>query len=259
MKLVASMIVRNELGRYLVPSIEALLEFCEEIRVVDDWSDDGTFEWLRDRHRAVKVTRTQAKFRVNEGNARQAAFEWALDGNPSHILAIDADEFVSDGRALRAAVEEDPDGQGVFKLCMLEVWNMNPEGFETRIDGGWNPHPVPILYGVPAGLSAHDVSVGDWRIPDRKLASGREPVAVRNRSRHVPNGTFSEILHLGWARQSERVSRYDRYRIADGGRFHANAHLESILWQPPRLQLCPCPWPERLAVRSTELAYLASL
>lgn len=254
MKLVAQMIVRNELGRYLVPAVESLLEFCDEIRVVDDGSTDGTYGWLRRRHRAVKVARTGLEFNANEGNARQAAFEWACEGQPSHILAIDADEFVADGRAIRAACEQDmgPEYIGVWKLCMLEVWNVTPWGFETRTDGGWNPHPVPILYALPR---ARDAS---WRIPERKLASGREPVAVRTLSRRTPHWTITEILHLGWANEGERRARYDRYRIADGGRFHSNAHLDSILWRAPRVDLCSCPWPHGLAAHSAAIARIAN-
>jgi glycosyltransferase involved in cell wall biosynthesis len=45
-KLIASLIVRNELKRYLEPCVAHLLEFCDEIRVLDDRSDDGTREWL---------------------------------------------------------------------------------------------------------------------------------------------------------------------------------------------------------------------
>lgn len=252
MKLVASLIVRNELGRYLAPAVDALLEFCEEVRVVDDWSDDGTFEWLRARHRAVKVARTNAKFGADEGNARQAALEWALDGEPSHILSIDADEFVVDGRMIRAACETGL--SPVWKLCMLEVWEATPWGFATRVDGGWRPHPVPILYAVPNG-ARFDPS---WRIPPRKLASGREPTAVRTLSRLAPAETVTEILHLGWANAGERQARYDRYRIADGGRFHASTHLDSILWPPERVELCQCPWPLELAPHAPAISQISN-
>jgi hypothetical protein len=59
-----------------------------------------------------------------------------------------------------------------------------------------------------------------------------------------PVGT--SILHFGWARESERQSRYDRYAKHDGGQFHASQHLESILWSEDRIQLSARGWPVSL-------------
>lgn len=237
MKLVASVIARNELRRYLRPAVESLLAFCDEIAVVNDGSDDGTSDWLYARE-LVHSSSTPARFYDNEGAARQWLLDWTLACKPTHILAIDADEFVSDGQALRAVCERD-EGNGAWTLPMQEVWAADERFLYTRQDGGWRTHPVPILYRVPERRDAR------WRIQDRALACGREPLAVRQlAARALPSGM--DVLHFGWANRAERRARYERYAQADGGRFHASSHLQSILAPDRRVRLARYGWPAAL-------------
>lgn len=237
MKLVGSMIVRDELHRYLPESLAALLGFCEEVRILDDGSTD---EWgdiisadlgRRDATRVAVLRRNESTFFQHEGQARQALLDWTLQGEPTHILAIDADEFISDPDSLRAACA-DP-AVAAWNVCMQEVWNARPEGLELRQDGGWAEHDVTILYR-PARLP------GALVFPDRALACGRVPTAVAG----APRGhTCSAILHFGWANLAERESRYQRYAEADGGKFHAGDHLDSILLPDEAIELNTRAWP----------------
>ena len=238
MKLVASLIVHNELGRYLVPCVQSLASFCDEIRVWDDGSTDGTREALA-RHPAVKVTGTdERRFFDHEGLARQAALEWTMEANPTHVLAIDADELILEGEKLRAQLEHSE----VWSLCMREVWKARRETLEIRQDGGWCEHPVPILWRVPRMLSNR------WRIPNRALASGRTPAPV---SHLRPRFTDVAIYHFGWACKDDRRDRYERYVRHDNGRFHRNSHIQSIMW--PDMDIVattetvkvPRPWVDR--------------
>ena len=248
MKLVASMIVRNELGRYLQPCVEALLEFCDEVAILDDASDDGTWEWHRDlSDMRVKMQRAdRSTFYVHEGRARNTALQWAYAQRPSHVLAIDADEFVTDGAAIRKACEADH-GRGVWSLGMQEVWKADSRTLWLREDGGWKAQEggIPILWRAPQGRAAHSHL---WQVADRKLASGREPAGVRRLGRPLPSG--SDILHFGWACEADRRARYDRYAEHDGGRYHRNAHLDSILWTDARVKLKRRPWPAGLDKRT---------
>lgn len=261
MKLAASLIVKNELGRYLQPCLDHLLEFCDEIRIVDDGSTDGTLghvgsAWTRGRVFAAAGSST---FYEHEGRARQALLDYTLSGNPTHILAIDADEFVSEPIAIRSALNaaatapERPVARhqrrrqrftgSAWTLTMEEVWEADEQELRIRHDGGWKPHPVPILWKVPDG----GVPQADrqWRIQDKALACGREPLAIRHVARFAkPAGSM--ILHFGWARQSEREARYERYVEHDGGNFHARRHLDSIMWTRERVVLRARSWPHAL-------------
>lgn len=242
MKLVAGLIVRNEDDRYLGPCLEHLLTYVDEIRVVDDGSDNphwSKLKWIPNDPR-IKIHRLpESTFYDNEGAARQTLLRWTLEADPTHVLAIDADEFVEDPPALISALKE---GHDLLRLCMMEVWGCDEKGLRFRMDGGWAPHEAPLVYRLPS------VRKPEWSIPQRKLASGRIPTEVtqlRGRARSSGVGIF----HFGWACEADRVARHSRYAIHDGGNFHASSHLDSILWgnDDPRLKICRDTWPAGLA------------
>lgn len=217
MKLVASMIMGpGERERYLPFVLASLATFCDDV-ILGDGSD----------------------FFEHEGRARQRLLDATLAANPTHILAIDCDELVSDGAALRAACESECP---VLTLVMREVWQADSDQLRVREDGGWKSHLVPSLWRVPDQLDQ------TWRISDRQLACGREPIAVQalHRTRGCSEWSGVDLLHFGWTNAAERQERYDRYAVADGGRFHAGAHLQSILLPDSRVTLAPLDWPPAL-------------
>ncbi len=233
MNLAASLIVHNERARYLEPCIEHLLTFVDQVCIVDDDSTDGTEEWLAslDDER-IKVVKTLQTFFIHEGRARGRLIDWTLSHEPSHVLSIDADEFVSDGDALRARLEADPD-YPAWQLDIEEVWTANQHLY-TRQDGGWRTHGLACVWKAPGPGE-------QFTMMDRKLACRRVPEQVL-KQRSKPTGV--SLLHFGWANPAERQQRYDRYAKHDGGRFHASAHLRSIMWPPARIKLRQRPWPE---------------
>lgn len=232
------MIVKNEMERYLSLAVGHLLSYVDEVRVLDDGSDDGTYEWLQEHEgQGVAVKRNEGpSFFEHEGRARQNLFEWTLQGRPEYILAIDADEFVGDPRQITEAITSH---QAVYTLNLVEAWKVNDGGISIRIDGLWGPRRVPILFKAPRR------SDRAWRIHDRALACGREPIAVIREARRAPH-LATEVFHFGWLQQSERQRRAQRYFDHDGGQFHANRHLQSILLPDEKIVLKGRPWPDGL-------------
>lgn len=239
MKLVASMLVAPvEVERYLYPCVASLLSFCDRVMLLSDgvievdlerWGDPG------DRIRSWWLP--EGSFYAHEGKARQRLLDLTLQLEPTHILSVDADEFVTDGQAVRGSCES---GCPTFTLDVTEVWQADAE-LRTRQDGGWATREAPILYAVPDPLTV------EWRMPDMALASGREPEAVRalyRRDCTEPSG--ATLLHFGWANKAERTARYQRYVDHDGGRFHNRKHLDSIMWSDDRVTLEQMEWPEFL-------------
>jgi glycosyltransferase involved in cell wall biosynthesis len=234
-KLVASMIVRSEMGRYLETCVASLLEFVDEIRVVDDGSTDGTGEWLTFAAgpRVLCERSSASTFFAHEGNARNALLRWALAGDPDYVLAIDSDELVSDGAAIRIACEQ---GHEAYGLTMMECWEASEDGLCIRVDGGWKPTRVPALWRVPNCTDG-------LRIADRALACGRVPTGV---DRRAARPIDVDLIHYGWSNETERVARHHRYAVADGGRFHRSTHLDSILNPCSGVQLERMDWPTGL-------------
>lgn len=243
-RLVASMMVgAGELDRYLKITVPALLEFCDEL--VIRCEGEAEHDYL-DALPGVAMFWSEPSFFDHEGRARQELLEHTLIFEPTHVLSIDADEMVADGRALRRACESECP---VLTLVMQEIWKADRDRLSIREDGGWRQHPVPVVYRVPGRLDH------TWRIPDRQLACGREPIAVQgfHRTRGCSEWSGTEILHFGWTNVAERQARHQRYVTADGGRFHARAHLDSIVWPDSRVRLLNRGWPEPLGPLKTEL------
>lgn len=256
MKLVASMIVRNELHRYLGLVIEHLQTYADEICVLDDGSTDGSDEYLRDQGCNVLANDGPA-FNEHEGAARQRLLAHTMTAEPDWILAIDADEFVGDPYRLRAAIEDAGNARlspPAFTLDMQEVWEATPEVLAIRQDGGWRSHGCPILFRVPRLPQERRQG---WKINPKRLSSGREPMAVR-RNYGLARGSGSAILHFGWARLSERQARYARYVELDGGKYHAGSHIESIMAPPEKIRTVTTEWPEGLRDYAEDIAHRAN-
>lgn len=230
MKLIASLIVRNELGRYLGPCVDHLLEFCDEIRVLDEGSSDG---WTDKRCIVLREAERAGDSFAGHAAARSRLRDFTLEGAPDWILAIDADEFIADGAALRTACEKSQ--FGAMKVCLQEVWKVHRDGLDIRQDGGWVEHDVALVW--------RPSWVKDLLIADRGHATGRTPHSVGS----LPAGhTCTALLHLGWANVGERDERFARYAVGDGGKYHAKAHIDSIMWPDERIQLDPVAWPAGL-------------
>jgi glycosyltransferase involved in cell wall biosynthesis len=236
MNLIAMMIVRNEADRYLGPCLDHLLEFCDQIRVLDDGSEDDTPDMLQ-RDRVFVRRLPSSEFYRHEGRARQILLDHTMAGTPTHVLAIDADEFVSNTQALRSEIARR--GVASWTLNMQEVWQAHPDGLAIRQDGGWKQHPVPILFAGP-GPGRRNMRL--WRIPDKALASGRVPYAAM-RAAGKARSAHGDILHFGWACKAERDGRYQRYVEHDGGKYHNRRHLDSIMWSDEQVTLSWRAWP----------------
>jgi glycosyltransferase involved in cell wall biosynthesis len=233
MKLVASMPVRNELGRYLRQAVAHVLTYCDELCVLDDGSTDGSREWLeaQDRVSVSSIDNGWARAGGDENITRQALLEHVFEARPTHVLCIDADEFVPQGAALRERLERDRN-VAAWTLRVVELWRADPPAI--RIDGSWKPRNSPILYRVPKHRDRY------WRAHRKRCACPREPEAIsrlKRSKRIVPSG--ADLVHAGWVNQEQREERARRYMDFDRGEYHASAHIASILWPDERVRLEP--------------------
>jgi len=246
MNLVASVICHNEADRYLRPCLDHLLEFCDEIRVLDDGSTDDFREigWYDDER--VQIMRnSESVFFQHEGRARQQLLEWTMEASPTHMVVVDCDEFVGDGELLRLMMQEEGT-TGVWKLTMTEVWQAGEDWLAVRQDGDWKPRPAGIAFEVPPDHWQNRQTRRHWRMNDRALACGRTPIYTTMVGNRTVSEPITPILHFGWACEADRAARYARYVEHDGGVHHNPKHLNSIMWGDDQVKTSLMDWPEGL-------------
>ncbi len=240
---------RNELGRYLKPCIDSLHEFCDQVVVYDDASEDGSLEWLLDQ--GCKVAGPPGgvpRFFEHEGRARQTLLDAVVEENPTYVLAIDADEFIDNGQRLRQELERGAASLAPRSLCMQEIWTATDDRLGVRWDGAWCPHEVPVVWSPQ--VPGHYRHGQTWQMENKALACPRTPVGVRlNRAVY----TGASILHFGWTNVQQRRERHQRYVQHDNGKHHNKKHLDSIMNPTSRVQLKPLPWPAHLRNHRTTI------
>jgi len=260
-KLVASAIVHNEADRYLVPWLEHLLSFCDDVILFDDHSTDDTRKIAFGYDGVTVIENTGPRFFANEAEARNRLLEHTYRVNADYVLSIDADEFIGNTDYLRSAIEGD---KPVYAVTMREAWMVATTTAKTfgrwpndltitdrkiglRVDGLWGDRRTHMLWKHPGP----NVRGSVWKIPNRKLACGREPLQVR-RTKPVEAGLA--VYHFGWTRVAERQARADRYYEHDGGRFHADKHLQSLLDEDDVVGIDWQPWPVSIPPAVLDLA-----
>jgi hypothetical protein len=138
-------------------------------------------------------------------------------GVDDYVFCLDADEVVMDHAMVRPAILEYPGHAIAFRFH--EMWSKT----HYRIDGYWRPYAASVLFPYqPLG-----------HFSNRALASGREPTY---KSTLPVSRVVGDIVHYGYAQESDRRAKYERYMRLDGGRYHARSHLNSILDDRPSLE-----------------------
>lgn len=226
MRLLATMVTKDEAGRYLADCLGWLKTCVDEIHVFDDKSDDETPEIVLSHECRLTVRADdQPSFLDHEGRFRQAAwhaFEQKIKPEINDwVLAIDADEFlVADGKErlelVHAATEANFRAAKSVILKFQEVFGFRGDIPLVRTDGYWDSitHPRFFQY-EPNGAFL-----------DRPMACGSEPTYVRA-SPYVDAPNLS-VLHYGYAKPEDQAQKFQRYSEATG---HNSRHIDSILQQ----------------------------
>jgi len=225
-KIIAQMVGRNEASRFLPEVLERLKNQVDKIVFTDDCSTDNTADIARDY---AHVYRTEEPtFSIHEGRLREYAWanlkEHANEGD--WIIAIDCDEMLYgssdisnvDIRDILNKSEKD-----VVNVRFYHMWNEK----QYRVDKLWAPNNSNRIFRYMSG--------GKFR--DRVLACGAEPTYV---SEWMSQGNFwvnSSLImqHLGYVRDEDKASKYERYSNLDGGKYHNGNHINSIIDKDPVL------------------------
>jgi hypothetical protein len=218
MRIIAHMVVGpGEADRFLATVLERVSDWADIVHVALDLVATDN-EDMASRKAADYVTRLSTTFVEHEGRFREEAWHQMEDVvQPElgdYIVCIDADEIIHDAAAVRKGIKEFPGKR--LGVTFHHMWN----GTHYRVDGQWRPHVAYII--IPYRFQGHHA--------DRLMASGREPTYAQNVPVH--GHPVSDILHLGYLRDEDKRMKHDRYMLLDGGKFHSNAHIQSIMMTP---------------------------
>jgi len=215
--IIAQMVGKNESNRFLEPVLQRLSTQVDKIIFTDDCSDDDTAEIASKYAEVFKTDKTL--FTENEGNLRSNAWrnleKFAKEGD--WIVAIDCDEMLYQDRDLDLKYVLDQSPYDVVNVRFYHMWNET----QYRVDKLWAPNNSSRIFRYR----------DNGTFFDKKLACGSEPTYVvqwvRQRNYFLHSGLMMQ--HLGYARDEDKVSKYNRYISIDKGEFHNLQHIESIM------------------------------
>lgn len=223
--LTLAMLVRNEADRYLEKVLTHAASYVDEVVILDDASTDNTIEVCRQcliniPHRIV--VNTEAGFH-NEIMLRKQLWDLAAATKPDWILILDADEIFEDQIIqMMPFLLRNPQAD-IYHFRLYDMWNET----QYREDNYWQAHMYyrPFLVRYQANY--------DYNWQETPQHCGRLPLNLSN-LRAIP--CQIRLKHLGWARPSDRLEKYYRYKKLDPNAVYGNKEqYQSILDPKPNL------------------------
>lgn len=224
-KIVANMVIKDEADKWLVPVLERVLSQVDLLCVTDDCSSDDSAD-IAERMGAKVQRMPESTFETHEGRLRQTSWEFLerqiTHDEPWWVLAIDADEMLYETlMPLRELIDQDY--FDVLAIRFFHMWNET----QFRVDKAWVPNNSSRLFRY----------FEDGVFAQRQLACGSEPTYVTEAIRRGKffTNTGLSMKHLSYMTDEGKRSKFDRYTKIDGGAFHANDHILSIMDESPVL------------------------
>lgn len=221
--ILAQMVGKNESHRFLKEVLERLFTQVDKIIFTDDCSDDDTAEIASEYAEVFKTP--EPLFTKHEGMLRSFAWsnleKFAREGD--WIIAIDCDEMLYhvDNLDISKVLASSP--YDVVNVKFYHMWNET----DYRVDKLWAPGNSSRIFRY----------INGGKFADRALACGSEPTYIRewiSRKNYWVNSGL-KMKHLGYIRDEDKTSKFERYQKLDGGEFHNINHINSIVDRDPVL------------------------
>lgn len=220
-----AMLVRNEANRYLEKTLKHAIQYVDQVVILDDASTDNTVavceQCLKDIPHSIAVN-TEPRF-YNEVALRKQLWNMGAATNPDWILILDADEMFEDRVVeIMPHLLRNPNAD-LYLFRLYDLWNET----HYREDSYWQAHKFyrPFLVRYKADY--------DYKWQETPQHCGRLPVNTGS-LRVVP--CQLRIKHWGWARPSDRLEKFYRYKKHDPDAVYGiREQYQSILDPKPNL------------------------
>ena len=221
---VGIMLCKNEADRYLPKVLNQLTSICDKVIVLDDGSTDYTMDLCLE-YGCLVFHKSDSTWETNELELRKLLWELGTeclcDGD--WVICLDADETFHDidklADRMETAEEYECDG---LSFNLYDMWDDK----YYRDDNHWTAHAREWLICVRYNPD----KTYEWN--ETPLHCGRFPMNASDRVGISRLG----IQHWGWAKESDRIQKYERYKRCDPeGKWGSNSQYESIIEPHPRL------------------------
>lgn len=224
-RIVLSMTVRNEEGRYLERVLGGIGKYIDEAVIIDDASSDRTAQICEELLKDVphRVIRNETSLFSNEVQLRRKQWQETLKAQPGWILCLDADEVPEKEfwTHLREMVEDEQ--YDLYGFRLYDMWSET----QYREDPYWNAHETSRVFL----LRYRPEYTYLWK--ETPQHCGRFPANLDGLARYDSN---LRIQHFGWSRLQDRKQKYERYRRLDPESVYGiRRQYESILDSYPHL------------------------
>jgi len=226
--LVASL-CKNEKSRWLDQVVPTWQDWADEILVIDDESDDGSFEALVELDCTV-VPSTGRPMMGHESDIRNRLWSLATSTTHDWIIWVDMDVYLSKSpreSLLRA------EGEGVRTLgfTYYDLWGKDV----YRDDRHWCAHARPWVWGVK------NPGVNNFRVGNRGWHCGHIPnEAHRPKYGRMPVNVA--LLHLAYSTPESRNAQHEKYaKLWEMGALERREweHAQTITDKEPNVKKLP--------------------
>lgn len=224
-KLVAMMPVRNESQRYLTEVLEHLSLWTDAIVILDDASEDNTYDIAKSFDKTVVHRIEEPLFIFNEPALRKTLWELTVKEKPDWIVAVDADELFEDRiiNEIKLLINQNEYHAVAFRI--FDFWKSRTH---YRVDGGWNPWKKTITL-----LVRYNPDFGTEWIA-RNVHCGRFPYQYETL---IPYYSDIRVKHYGWANAEDHYKKFLYYSEKDRKNFgKVREFTQSILAPDEKIQ-----------------------
>jgi GT2 family glycosyltransferase len=226
-KLTLSMIIKNEEDRYLKEVLENCKEYIDSAVIIDDGSTDNGVRICKDILKGIplKIIKNETSKFSNEIELRKQQWDETISTNPEWILFLDADEMFEDKAKYEIKEMIKDFDTDAYSFRLYDFWNET----HYRADNFWYAHLTyrPFMIRYQENFK--------YEFIETPQHCGRMPRNIMQLPNKISN---LRIKHYGWARESDRLNKYNRYMLLDpNGKYGSIRQYVSILDRNPKLTM----------------------